>query len=87
MDAREVAALALTNEATRLFLRGDLMVIADSHGEQVEVDGVIYQRHQPGTVTYLTLCGALVSRHRGSRHNSRAGHPASRRCSSLTYAQ
>ena len=29
----------------------------------------------------------LVSRHRGSRHNSRAGHPASRRCSSLTYAQ
>jgi hypothetical protein len=58
-ETREVAALALTNEATRLFLRGDLMVIADSHGEQVEVDGVIYQRHQPGTVTYFTLCGAL----------------------------
>lgn len=58
-EAREVAALALTNEATRLFLRGDLMAIADSHGEQVEVDGVIYQRHQPGTVTYFTLCGAF----------------------------
>lgn len=58
-EAREVAALALTNEATRLFLHGDLMAIADRHGEHVEVDGVIYQRHQPGTVTYFTLCGAL----------------------------
>jgi hypothetical protein len=55
-EAREVAALELTNEATRLFLLGDLMAIADSHGEQVEVDGVIYQRHQPGTVKYFTLC-------------------------------
>jgi hypothetical protein len=58
-EAREVAALALTNEATRLFLRDDLGAIADRHGEQVEVDGVIYQQHQPGTVTYFTLCGAL----------------------------
>ena len=58
-EAREVAALELTNEATRLFLLGDLMAIADSHGEQVEVDGVIYQRHQPGTVKYFSLCGAL----------------------------
>jgi hypothetical protein len=58
-EAREVAALALTNEATRLFLRGDLMAIAERHGEQVEVDGVIYQRHQPGTVRYFSLCGAL----------------------------
>jgi hypothetical protein len=58
-EAREVAALALTNEATRLCLLGDLMAIADSHGEQVEVDGVIYQRHQPGTVRYFTLCGGL----------------------------
>jgi len=29
----------------------------------------------------------LVSRHSGSRHNSRAGHPASLRCSSLRYSQ
>jgi len=58
-EAREVAALELTNEATRLFLHGDLLAIADRHGEHVEVDGVIYQRHQPGTVTYFTLCGAL----------------------------
>ena len=56
--AREVAALALTNEATRLFLQSDLLAIADRHGSQVEVDGVIYQRHEP-TVRYFTLCGAL----------------------------
>ena len=56
---REAAALALTNEATRLFLESDLLAIADRHGEQVEVDGVIYQRHEPGTVRYYTLCGAL----------------------------
>ena len=58
-EAREVAALELTNEATRLFLRDDLVAIADRHGDQVEVDGVIYHRHQPGTVTYFTLCGSL----------------------------
>ena len=58
-EAREVAALALTNEATRLFLLGDLMAIADSHGEHVEVDGVIYHRHQPGTVKDFSLCGTL----------------------------
>ena len=58
-EAREVAALDLTNEATRLFLQSDLMAIAASHGTQVEVDGVIYQRHAPGTVRYFTLCGAL----------------------------
>ncbi len=56
---REVAALALTNEATRLFLPRDLLAIADRHGDQVEVDGIIYQRHEPGTVRYYTLCGAL----------------------------
>ena len=58
-EDREVAALQLTNEATRLFLRGDLMAMADRHGEQVEVDGAIYKRHEPGTVRYFTLCGTL----------------------------
>ena len=32
--AREVAALALTNEATRLFLESDLLAIADRHGSR-----------------------------------------------------
>ena len=54
-----MAALALTNEATRLFLQSDLMAIVDRHGEQVAVDGVVYQRHETGTVRYFTLCGPL----------------------------
>ena len=58
-EEREVAALDLTNEATRLFLQSDLIAIAASHGTQVEVDGVIHQRHAPGTVRYFTLCGVL----------------------------
>ena len=33
------------------------------------------------------LIATLVSRIRDSSHNSRAGHPGWRRCSSLTYAQ
>ena len=35
------------------------MAIADGHGTHVEVDGVIYQRHEPGIVRYFTLCGAV----------------------------
>ena len=58
-EAREAAALALTNEATRLFLERELLTIADGHGTHVEVDGVIYQRHEPGIVRYFTLCGAV----------------------------
>jgi hypothetical protein len=56
---REAAALALANEATRRFLQGDLEAIAARHGMQIEVEGRIYQRHEPGTVRYYTLCGAL----------------------------
>ena len=58
-EQREVAALELTNAATSLFLRGDLESIAANHGEQVEVAGVIYQRHEPGVARYFTLCGSL----------------------------
>ena len=58
-EAREAAALALTNEATRLLLERELLAIADGHGTHVEVDGVIYQRHAPGIVRYFTLCGAV----------------------------
>ena len=58
-EAREAAALALTNEATRLFLERELLAIADGHGTHVEGDGVIYQRHEPGIVRYFTLCGAV----------------------------
>lgn len=56
---REAAALALTNDATRLFLAGDLQAIRDHNGDAVEVDGLLYTRHEPGTVRYYTLCGAI----------------------------
>jgi hypothetical protein len=58
-EQREAMALELSNEATRLFLNDELVAIADSHGEHVEVDGTIYKRHEPGTVRYYTLCGSL----------------------------
>ena len=56
---REEAALAIANEATRRFLQDDLAAIAERPGTQVEVDGRLYQRHEPGTVRYYSLCGAL----------------------------
>lgn len=58
-EEREAAALAVSNEATRRFLQEDLVAIAARHGETVEVDGRLYQRHEPGTVRYFTLCGAV----------------------------
>src|ERR1700676_3013432 len=57
--AREAAAVAVSNEATRLFLRDYLVAIAEGHGAQVEVDGRIYQRHERATVRYYPLCGTL----------------------------
>ena len=45
---REAAALALSNEATRLFLRDDLVAIADRYGEEVEVDGRLYKAARAG---------------------------------------
>jgi hypothetical protein len=56
---REELALALANDATRQFLQDDLEMIAESHGAQVDVDGRLYQRHEPGTVRYYTLCGGM----------------------------
>jgi hypothetical protein len=58
-EQREQVALALANEGTRRFLEDDLTAIAERPGDQVEVDGRVYQRHEPGTVRYYTLCGAI----------------------------
>ena len=57
-EAREAAALALTNEATRLFLERELLAIADGHGTHVEVDGVTTSGTSRGS-RYFTLCGAV----------------------------
>lgn len=56
---REQAALAVTNEAVRAVLEQDLQEMADSFGDEVEVKGVIYKRHESGTVQYHSLCGPL----------------------------
>lgn len=40
-------------------LQRDLTAMAARDGEQVEVDGAIYLRHEPGTVRYFTLVGAF----------------------------
>ena len=74
-EAREAAALALTNEATRLFLERELLATADGHGTHVEVDGVIYQRHEPGIVRYFTLCVAVDIERLDLPRNGRAQWP------------
>jgi hypothetical protein len=56
---REVAALAVTNEAVRRFLAAELQSISDGFGEQVRVDGMLYARHEQGTIDYHSLCGSL----------------------------
>jgi hypothetical protein len=62
-EQRETAALELTNEATRLMLEQDLQSIADSHEEELLVDGRLFKQHEPGVVGYHSLCGGLeVSR-------------------------
>jgi hypothetical protein len=57
--SREATALAVTNEAIRICLRADLQTLADSYGEEVEVGGLRYRRHESGDVTYHSLCGGL----------------------------
>ena len=56
---REESALMLTNGAVRENLEEDLQALADEYEEDVLVDGELYQQHQPGTVPYHSLCGAL----------------------------
>jgi hypothetical protein len=51
--------LAVTNEAVRLVLQDDLQTIADSFGDEVEVRGFVYKRHESGTGQYHSLCGSL----------------------------
>ena len=40
---REAAALALANDATRLFLQDDLLAMVDRYGEHIEVEGGVLQ--------------------------------------------
>jgi len=57
---REEAALAVGNEVVRSLLEEELQEIADGFGQEIVVDGVPYKEHEPGTITYHSLCGGLV---------------------------
>ena len=56
---RERLALAISSEAVRELLQGDLQALADGMAGEVLVDGVAYKRHEPGADTYHGLCGGL----------------------------
>ena len=72
---REAAALAIGNEVVRGFLQQDLQELSDGLGGDVVVDGVPYKEHEPGAVTYHSLCGPLEVQRPSSRmvgvHNGR----------------
>jgi hypothetical protein len=56
---REQVAMMLTNEVVRSLLEEELQSLADEFGERVAVQGVVYQKHEPGTGKYHSLCGTL----------------------------
>jgi hypothetical protein len=58
-EQQERTALEIANEATRRVLEDSLQELADGHPEEVKVHGRRYRRHQPGTLTYHSLCGPL----------------------------
>jgi len=64
---REVLALAISNEVVRGFLQQDLQEMSDALGGDVSVDGVPYKEHEPGAVTYHSLCGPLAVQRPSSR--------------------
>ena len=57
---REQVALMLTNELVRSLLEEELQMAADEFGERVQVQGVVFQKHEPGTGKYHSLCGTLT---------------------------
>jgi hypothetical protein len=59
---REATLLAVADEAVRACLERDLAERAASEPMEVWADGHKYRRHQPGTVTYHSLCGPLKVR-------------------------
>lgn len=71
---READVLAIFEEAGRVLLEEDLQAIADGLDERVLVDGIEHKRHEPGTVKYYCLSGALrVRRHTYRRADVRNG--------------
>lgn len=56
---QEAALLAAANAACRLALEAALQHAADALPARVQIAGLVYQRHQEGTVAYHSLCGSL----------------------------
>ena len=70
---REAALLMAANEAVRCALQAELQRQADELGNELWIGGLLYRRHQPGTVRYFSLCGELkvyryTYRHLGERN-------------------
>src|SRR5512140_111760 len=61
-QARERAALALSNELVREDLRRQLQAMADAQPSVMAIGGVVYRRHHAGRVDYHSLCGPLSVR-------------------------
>ena len=55
----EVQALRIADEVVRRCLKQELQRRADEVGDEVEVKGRRYRKHQPGTAIYHSLCGPL----------------------------
>jgi hypothetical protein len=67
-EQRERAALALANEMVREVVKAELVdLVAELEADAVEVDGRRYEKHQPGSVVYHSLCGPALSRSRACR--------------------
>lgn len=56
---REVALLAVANEACRSDLQAELQRISDALPDRILVNGVPYARHEDGSGDYHSLCGTM----------------------------
>lgn len=52
--------MAVSRESDRLILEEALRTVSESFGDAVSVNGEEYGEHEPGTVTYHSLCGPLA---------------------------
>ena len=53
---RERATMEIGNEAERRLLEEELQLIADAHGEDLFINGILYREFWPGSHKYASLC-------------------------------
>jgi len=56
---RERATMEIGNEAERRLLEEELQSIAEAHGEDLLINGILYREFRPGSHQYASLCGPL----------------------------